>query len=211
MKIRDAYDLWAATYSADHNLTRDLDAIVTAQALKQRRYETILEIGCGAGKNTGLLAQIGKTVHAVDFSRGMMAKARTAVSAKNVRFTEADLTQMWPVKSGAVDLIVCTLVLEHIADLNFIFAEAARALRDKGTFYVSELHPCQQYQGKQANFRREGETVAIEAFTHHVSDFLDAARGEGFALGELGEWRHERDGQQPPRLITFTFHRGEGT
>lgn len=211
MDIRKAYDRWAATYDTDKNLTRDLDQLVTAQALKQRRYEAILEIGCGAGKNTGLLARIGETVHAVDFSRGMLAKARTAVSAKNVRFTEADLTQTWPLQSGSFDLIVCTLALEHIADLNFIFAEAARALREKGTFYASELHPCQQYQGKQANFRRRGETIAIQAFTHHVSDFLDAARGAGFTLGELGEWRHERDERQPPRLITFTFHRGEGT
>lgn len=207
MDIRKAYDRWAAAYDNDKNLTRDLDEIVTDKTLKERRYETILEIGCGTGKNTGLLARIGKTVHALDYSRGMMAEARASIQAGNVFFAEADLTRKWPVKTGSVDLVVCNLVLEHIADLDFIFAEAARSLRKNGAFYVSELHPCQQYQGKKANFRQAGEIVEIQAFVHHVSDFLEAARAQGLALEELYEWWHKKDEDQPPRLITFTFQK----
>lgn len=67
-----AYTEWAATYDSDRNLTRDLDQTVTRTLLTGRRYRTILEIGCGTGKNTPLLAQIGEHVQAIDFSRGCL-------------------------------------------------------------------------------------------------------------------------------------------
>jgi len=67
-----------------------------------------------------------------------------------VTFAVADLTQPWPCEDQSIDLISCNLVLEHISDLSFIFAEGLRVLRDGGRFFVSELHPFRQYQGTQA-------------------------------------------------------------
>jgi malonyl-CoA O-methyltransferase len=67
-RVRDAYNSWAATYDIDRNLTRDLDAQITREVLAGSRYSLILEIGCGTGKNTQLLAEIGENVTALDFS-----------------------------------------------------------------------------------------------------------------------------------------------
>ncbi|HKP36066.1 MAG TPA: methyltransferase domain-containing protein, partial [Pyrinomonadaceae bacterium] len=77
MKIKEAYSEWSATYDTDRNLTRDLDGAVTQETLGLSRYESILEMGCGTGKNTALLAAIGTRVTAVDFSKGMIERARS--------------------------------------------------------------------------------------------------------------------------------------
>src|SRR5688500_1920477 len=121
MNIQKAYNEWSASYDADKNLTRDLDQEVTREALANLHFNSILEIGCGTGKNTAFLAQIADSVHALDFSLGMIEKAKEKVQAKNVRFSVADITNKWPCSDGEFDLVVCNLVLEHIADLAFIF------------------------------------------------------------------------------------------
>lgn len=207
MSISDAYSQWAATYDTDRNLTRDLDQDVTRETLAQGRYRSILELGCGTGKNTALLAQLAAQVHALDFSEGMINQAKAKQPGDNVRFSVADLTQPWPSADQSADLIVCNLVLEHIAELPFIFAEAARTLAAGGRFFVCELHPFKQYLGSQANFQRGAASIAIPAFTHHISDFLTAAERAGLRLLSLREWWHAEDQQASPRLVSFMFEK----
>jgi malonyl-CoA O-methyltransferase len=207
MSVQKAYDTWSATYDADENLTRDLDRIVTERILGNLRVGSVLELGCGTGKNTPLLAQIGETVTAVDFSAGMIAQAKAKITAPNVTFQVADITQPWPTADAAFDLITCDLILEHIADLDFIFAEASRSLVVGGQLFISELHPFKQYQGSQAQFRQGESTTFIPAFVHHVSDFLTAAKANALNLLALNEWWHEQDEDKPPRLITFLFQK----
>ena len=181
MNTREAYLHWSATYDTDRNLTRDLDQAVTRASLTNLRCKSILEIGCGTGKNTPLLAQIGEKVRALDFSEGMIDQAKAKLRFDHVNFAVADITQPWPCQERSADLIVCNLVLEHIRDLSFIFSEASRVLVDAGRFFICELHPFRQYQGTQARFQRGAETVESPAFVHHLSEFTDAAARHGLS------------------------------
>jgi len=104
MTIQAAYNQWAATYDADHNRTRDLDQRVTQQIWGGQRFTSIVELGCGTGKNTVFYAQIGGRVQALDFSEAMLAQARKKVTAANVQFTVADLTQPWPCAPASAGL-----------------------------------------------------------------------------------------------------------
>ena len=205
MTIKDAYTDWSATYDSDRNLTRDLDQRVARTELDRFRCKSILELGCGTGKNTPLLASIGEHVQALDFSAGMIEKARAKVMAPNVTFEIADITKRWPSKDQSFDLIVCNLVLEHIEHLNFIFAEGSRVLVKGGRFFTCELHPFRQYLGTQARFQRADSTKHIGAFTHHITDFTNAALGNGLMLKEMKEWWHEEDEGKSLRLISFLF------
>ena len=207
MSIQSAYDEWSGNYDLDKNLTRDLDAQVTRNALGQLRFRSILEIGCGTGKNTVFLAQIGEQVHALDFSQGMIEKARAKVAAANVHFEIADLTRKWNGADAPYDLVVCNLVLEHIRDLSHIFAEAARVLEAGGEFFINELHPFRQYRGTRARFGRADSTVEVEAFVHHISDFTNTAAVNNLKLVTLNEYWHEADLGKPPRLVSFLFEK----
>jgi ubiquinone/menaquinone biosynthesis C-methylase UbiE len=209
VSIQEAYTRWSETYDVDPNRTRDLDAEVTREWLGGRRSEAILEIGCGTGKNTEFLATTAERVTAIDFSPGMLSQAKAKAEARgfagNVEFATVDVTQPWPFAAGRFDLLVCNLVLEHVADLRFVFAEAARCLKAGGEFFLCELHPFRQYEGTAANFSRGGETTAVAAFVHHVSEFLQSAEANGFALTRFDERWHGDDAGRPPRLAAFLF------
>jgi ubiquinone/menaquinone biosynthesis C-methylase UbiE len=144
---------------------------------------------------------------ALDFSEGMIAQARAKTDAPNVQFAQADFTQTWPCADSSINLVVCNLVLEHIENLAFVFAEAYRVLADGGKYFVCELHPFKQYQGKKAIFERGEEQIAIPAFVHHTSDFFEAARSAGFSVTSLREWWHAEDAGLPPRLVSFLFEK----
>jgi ubiquinone/menaquinone biosynthesis C-methylase UbiE len=207
VRIQDAYADWSITYDSDRNLTRDLDQEVTKETLGNRRYHTVLEVGCGTGKNTLLLDQLGDRVCAVDLSAAMLQQAKRKIRSNRVSFAMADLTSAWPCKPDSFDLIVCNLVLEHVRDLSLIFSEAYRALVAGGQFFISELHPFRQYQGTKANFQRGEERIEIPAFVHHLSDFTEGAAQNGLSVLSFKEWWHESDQNKLPRLVSFMFEK----
>ncbi len=207
MNIQEAYDNWSVTYDTDLNLTRDLDQTNTAQVLGNLRFNAILEIGCGTGKNTRFLSQIGGNIFALDFSKGMINKAKEKVGSTNVNYCVTDLRSVWPCKAGSFELVTCNLVLEHIEDLSPVFSEAFRVLKNGGHFYISELHPFRQYQGKKARFERGAQTVEIDAFVHHISELFKEAGDCSFTLSQFRELWHAEDEKKLPRLATFMFRK----
>ena len=77
-----------------------------------------------------------------------------------------------------------------------------------GHLWVCELHPYKQYAGSQARFAgASGDTVKVDAFTHHLSDFTAAAGRAGLHLRRLDEWWHSDESAALPRLISFLFQR----
>ncbi len=209
MKIGDSYNSWAESYDSGENKTRDLEATVLRNTFLNPHYGNILELGCGTGKNTGWLSEKADFVTALDISSRMIAKAKEKIKAENVTFTEADLTHDWPVKPGWANLITSSLVLEHIQDLNFIFSEASRALKRNGKFYICELHPGKQYAGSSARFEtNEGQEHRPEAFVHHLSDYLNAAKDQNFKLLEVNEFFYDRENEKVPRLLSLVFESG---
>ena len=207
MNIQNAYNEWSGIYDSNENLTRDLDQKVTREVFTGQHFGSVLELGCGTGKNTAFLVQIADKVHALDFSEGMLEKARQKVNSGNIRFSVADLTTPWPCEDEAYGLIVCNLVLEHIEGLDHIFSEVARTLQPRGRFFINELHPFKQYGGSKARFERGTEIIEVDVFIHHISDFTNAAIANGLKLISLNEYWHELDGGKPPRIISFLFEK----
>ena len=207
MNVQESYNTWSETYDRDQNYTRDLDEMVTRETLKNSRFKSIFEIGCGTGKNTSLLAQIGEKVKAIDLSEGMINKAKEKLNLENVSFSVANITSTWPCEDKSMDLVVCNLVLEHIEDISLIFSEASRCLINGGQFFICEFHPFRQYQGKKAKFQQDQETTEITAFVHNISDFTNAAKSNLLKLKSFNEWWHETDQNKVPRLASFLFEK----
>lgn len=204
LNVKGAYNQWASQYDTMENKTRDLDKIA-AQAMLTGNYSSILEFGCGTGKNTEWLSEKTQRLTAVDFSESMIDKAKEKVKRENTSFLTADITKQWPFTTESFDLLTCNLILEHVEDLDFVFAEASRVLQTSGQFFISELHPFKQYQGGKARFEQDKQLVVLDCFVHHVSDFFDSAVKNNFSCLQLKEWFDNDDRTQTPRLISFLF------
>ncbi|MCH4822666.1 class I SAM-dependent methyltransferase [Gramella lutea] len=204
MSIEKAYNEWSSQYDSNKNRTRDLDKKVTIKSLEDLKFNSVLEIGCGTGKNSEWLQTKATQIFAVDFSEEMLAIAKKKISKKNVHFQKADVTENWHWTTENFDLVTCNLILEHIEDLEFIFEQAFSKLKTGGHFFISELHPFKQYKGTKARFNSGDKLIELETFTHHISDFLNAGKKAGFQLFELKEWFDE-DSTDPPRIISLLF------
>lgn len=185
------------------NKTRDLEAVACRQILAGVSFETVIEIGCGTGKNTEWLATKAKHVTAVDLSEEMQVVAREKIKTNNVEFKQADVRKPWEFIDSKVDLITCSLILEHLEDIDPVFEQAAMHLRPSGYFYVCELHPLKQYAGTKARFETEEGVEVVECYTHHISDYFQAAAG--MSLVRFDEWFDDDDRRSFPRLVSFLF------
>jgi ubiquinone/menaquinone biosynthesis C-methylase UbiE len=207
MSVQQHYNQWAGTYDEVENKTRDLEKKAGQQTLQNQHFERVLELGCGTGKNTVWLSETAKQHLAVDLSEGMLEKAREKVKSGHVVFRQADITKPWQFVAEKVDLITCSLILEHIEDLHFIFSEAANVLKTASHFYICELHPYKQYSGSKARFETEEGTQVLQCFVHHLSDYTGAALESGFAIEKVQEWFDEDDRSGTPRLLSFLFRK----
>lgn len=206
MNVQQAYNLWSETYDSVENKTRDIEAKALRELVSGENLD-ILEIGCGTGKNTEFLQTKAKHLIGADFSSEMLEKAMAKITAENVEFRQLDLRETWDFEENSFDLITCSLALEHIENIDFVFSEASRVLRENGRFYFGELHPFKQYLGTKARFETGSGTFELECFVHHVSEFFEVAAKNNFEIVELKEWFDDNDKTLIPRLLTIIFEK----
>jgi SAM-dependent methyltransferase len=92
----------------------------------------VLELGCGAGRVTGHLIEIARSVHGVDLSPVMVDYCRR--NYPQATFTVGDLSDMSGVADGAYDVIVAPFcVVDVLGD-----AERRRLLREMHRVLVAD-------------------------------------------------------------------------
>jgi len=187
--IRRGYDRWSLIYDEEANSLIGLEEPLVREALADVAGLAVLDLGCGTGRHALWLAAAGAAVTAVDFSEGMMAKARTKPGAEGIRFLAHDLHEPLPFADGTFDVVVSGLVLEHLRALGPFFAEARRVLRPGGRAVVSGMHPAMFLRGVQARFTdpATGEKVQPGSVEHTIGEMATAAVRAGFALEEIAE------------------------
>jgi len=207
MKPEQAYNSWASQYDTDENKTRDLEAKALREVFSIISFNTVLEIGCGTGKNSEWLLQKAEQITAVDLSGEMLSKAKEKIQSDKVEFIKADINSDWGFTQKTFDLVSFSLVLEHIENLDHIFKEVYKKLNDQGYVYIGELHPFKQYTGSKARFQTEEGLQIIQCYNHHISDFIQSAKKYGLKLVELDEYFDNGDKTSIPRILTLLLQK----
>jgi ubiquinone/menaquinone biosynthesis C-methylase UbiE len=186
----EGYDRWADVYETDGNPLTLLEAPQVERLLGDVNNKTLLDVGCGTGRHALRYANAGARVTAIDFSSGMLAKAREKAGAERIQFLEHDLAKPLPFDESSFDRVLCSLVIEHIADLELLFAEMYRVCDPAGTIVVTAMHPAMMMCGVQAGFRDpvSGEKVYPRSYPNQLSDFVMAALSAKLQLLELREY-----------------------
>jgi ubiquinone/menaquinone biosynthesis C-methylase UbiE len=205
MNVQEAYNNWSVIYDTNKNKTRDLEGVALRQVFECKTFDAILEIGCGTGKNSEWLMTKTPKLIGIDFSEDMLGKAKEKIKSDQVQFIWADIKNDWQFETMCFDLVTCSLVLEHIDDLDHVFNQAKRVLTTNGLIYIGELHPFKQYLGSKARFETADGVYVLECYTHHISDFCEAAARHDFDCILVNEWFDDDVRTDVPRILSLVF------
>ncbi len=120
--------------------TRVRDKAIGLVAQRQGRADrlAVVDIGCGAGTQSRLWAQLGHRVHGLDVSAPLIevARQRAREEKLDVAFEVGSATSL-PYADGSMDVSLLPELLEHVADWKSCLNEAARVLKPGGVLYLS--------------------------------------------------------------------------
>ena len=206
LSTQEGYDRWSTLYDGEGNPLLPLEEPQVVRALGDVAGRSLLDIGTGTGRHALRCAAAGAQVTALDFSSGMLDKARNKPGATSVRFVEHDLTQALPFAAAQFDRALCCLVLDHIPTPATLLTEIHRVLRPGGFLVVSVMHPALLLRGVQARFTQPetGQKVHPQSYPHRSSDYVMAALQAGFRITEMSEHDVTPDlAQREPRAERY--------
>ncbi len=127
----------AKSYGEGEYFARRRATALSAVAAEIDAARSILDLGCGNGAYLRELVQIGegKRIAGVDLSVEMLAEARRRVGAR-VGFAIADATAL-PFKADSWDFVLCSHVLQFVADLDRCVSGISRCLRAGGVLVAT--------------------------------------------------------------------------
>ncbi len=186
---REGYDRWAEVYDGEGNPLIALEEPLVARLIGDARGLDSADIGCGTGRHALRLAAAGARVTAIDFSEGMLARARAKPGADLVTWRSADVGAPLPLADASFDLVLCALVLDHIADPGTLFKELRRIARPGRPIVVSSMHPAMMLRGVQARFTdpATGREVRPASSPNQLSDYVNGALHAGLAIDHFSE------------------------
>jgi SAM-dependent methyltransferase len=183
--------------------TQIFNFVVMRQLLKDyfpfgKPYDLVLEVGCGVGAHSVLLARFAKELVGVDIPgeyagytppgfRSSADISRALVNQhfgiKNARFEDAFPDNL-PCGSDSVDLIFSWTVLEHIPDLKGAYAEMKRVLKPGGVMLhvapvsMSAIHTMASVNVEEDKKRRARRPLGwFGAARELLKDYVRLAKG----------------------------------
>jgi 2-polyprenyl-3-methyl-5-hydroxy-6-metoxy-1,4-benzoquinol methylase len=96
----------------------------------------VLDVACGTGYGSALLAAPGRRLLGIDASAAAVGQANRDFASDDVRFEVGDATRL-PVADSSVDFVVSFETIEHLAEPTEFVDEVARVLRTGGTLLLS--------------------------------------------------------------------------
>jgi ubiquinone/menaquinone biosynthesis C-methylase UbiE len=133
-----------------------------------------LDIGCGEGYNTRLLARRDARVAGLDISEVFIAHARQAEAdvPLGIEYRVASAVQL-PFDDGAFDFATGFMSFMDVPETDRVLAEAFRVLKPGGFLQFSICHPCFDTPHRRNVRDAGGRTYAIE-----VGDYFRNLEGE---------------------------------
>jgi SAM-dependent methyltransferase len=185
---QEGYNKWSETYDTTGNPLVALEDHVLHDLLGPIAGLRVVDLGCGTGRNVRKLFDWGATVTGVDFSEGMLQKARAAV--RGADFVQHDLNKRLPFADDSFDLVLSSLVIEHIQNLTPLFIEMGRICAKGGRIVISDLHPAMHLKDAQAQFtdKATGADIRPRGFPHTMSEYMLAIRDSGLQLEDVKEF-----------------------
>jgi ubiquinone/menaquinone biosynthesis C-methylase UbiE len=157
-KWDEASESWADFVREGKDYYREeMNNPATFRIVGNVRGKNVLDLSCGEGYNTRILAKRGAKVVGVDFSEKMIGLARQTEKKKKlgISYYVSDATDLKEFENESFDVVTCIMALMDVERYEDAISEVARVLGKDGRFVFSITHPCFDF-GETTN----GEPIA---------------------------------------------------
>jgi 2-polyprenyl-6-hydroxyphenyl methylase/3-demethylubiquinone-9 3-methyltransferase len=119
---------------------RYIDEVVRSRGL-DRATLRVLDLGCGGGLMAEEMTSLGYLVTGVDPSAASIEAARAHAAQRGLTIDYRVASgETLPFEDGALDLVYCCDVLEHVDDVDQTIAEVSRVLKPGGVFVYDTVN-----------------------------------------------------------------------
>lgn len=195
----------------------------------------ILDLGCGQGYFSRLMAASGAEVLGVDIAPELIKLAKEQERPAHLNFGVLSADNLHSLGEGEFDAVFSVLALQNIEKLRETFQEAARVLKPGGAFVVVLNHPAFRIpkasewgfdEEKKIQYRRvdrylselraeiemhpgkvKGETTL--SFHRPLQQYSKAARSAHFLIRTIEEWISHRTSDSGYRAVAENAARKE--
>lgn len=153
-----------------------LDEELCTQLLEQVdiRGRTVVDVGCGTGRHwKKLYEKKPARLFGYDVSSGMLDILRKKYPGANTCLLDSQ--RLKGLGDETCDLVLSTLTVAHIPNLEISLREWHRVLRPGGDILITDYHPRALARGGQRTFRTDGQTIAIRNYIHTLNEIHDIA------------------------------------
>jgi ubiquinone/menaquinone biosynthesis C-methylase UbiE len=180
----EAYKVWAQTYDDENdNLMLHYDKIILTELISQIKLKgkVILDYGCGTGRNwNDLLINNPAKLIGCDLSPEMLDKLKSKI--RNAETYLMNNEKLYFLNKNDCDVIVSTLVIAHIKNIEELFTEWNRVMKVSGDIVITDFHPDILERGGSRTFKHGNESVTIENYFHSIPEIEKLLSSFGFKI-----------------------------
>ena len=205
-------------YHRDHmNNLAFFDLIGNVKCMK------VLDLACGEGYNTRILARKGAKVIGIDLSERLieLANQEERKEKLGILYYNLDAADLGDFPSSHFDIVTCFMALQDIQHYEKAISEVARVLKNRSRFIFSIPHPCferidppgglkisskREYFGisrhrVEWNMERLKKPFKTTSFHRTLTDYFTALNRNGLLVSILIEPKPTEEGVlKHPRL-----------
>jgi len=141
----DASESWGDFVRQGKDFCRDeMNNPATFGLIGNVKGQRVLDLACGEGYNTRMLARKGAKVTGVDFSMKLVELARIEETREKlgIDYWASDVADLSEFPSNHFDVATCFMALMDIKNYGGTVSEVSRVLKNMGRFVFSIPHPC---------------------------------------------------------------------
>lgn len=193
-----SYDIYAAIFFGGRR-RRVFTRLATESGT--RPGDRVLDVGCGTGYLTRVLAQAvapNGAAHGVDPSGEAITHARRVTNLANCTFGEG-VAEALDARDAAYDVVVSSLMIHHLPETlrPRAIGEMFRVLRPGGSILIAEFRPPASRIGRRVITRLTGHDAMAENRVDLLEPMLREARFEHARSGEVRPWIYYVQAQKP--------------